>query len=114
MDKIFKNHPSLESYFKTADGVAFFNMHNAQAHARSLADKRIQTVFKADLKIIEETKASTKPLKAEDVIASIKEVASIEELEEFQNDERKTVKEALATKKAELEALIQEQIKNQE
>lgn len=113
MDKIFENHPTLESYSKTSDGIAFFNPHDAQAHAKSLKDKRIETVFKADLKSAEKTKSADKPLKAEEVIAAIKEVSTIEGLDVFISDERKTVKDALTARKAELEALIQEKINNQ-
>lgn len=106
MDKIFENHPTIESYSKTSDGIAFFNAYDAQAHAKSLKDKRVETIFKSDLKNVEQQKSkekAIKPLKAEELIASIKEATTMEELETFANDERKTVKEALAAKKAELE-----------
>lgn len=116
MDKVFKNNPTLESYSKTSDGTAFYNPYDAKMHAKSLKDKSILTVFKSDLKTNEKQELkdkSIKPLKAEELIASIKESTTAEQLEAFQGDERKSVKEALAVKKAELESLDQEENTNE-
>lgn len=43
-DKVFEQHPSLERYFKTSDGTAFYKKDHANAHARSLKSKTVQEI----------------------------------------------------------------------
>lgn len=44
MDAIFKNHPTLKSYFKTSDGQAFYAEDSAKNHAKTLKDKSVEEV----------------------------------------------------------------------
>src|SRR4051812_11690316 len=40
----FKLHPKVDEFHFTKDGQAFFNEHEAKAHATSLEDKTVETV----------------------------------------------------------------------
>ena len=40
----FKQYPNLKSYFKTTDGVRFFNESDAKNHARTLQNKTVEQV----------------------------------------------------------------------
>lgn len=42
--KIFKLHPNLEFYYKTADGQTFYTHEDAKQHARKLKNKEIKKV----------------------------------------------------------------------
>tara|TARA_R100000306_G_C4376873_1_gene142305 strand:+ start:2922 stop:3446 length:525 start_codon:yes stop_codon:yes gene_type:complete len=63
MNEVFKTHPNLKKYFKTSDGVKFYDEDAAKTHARTLENRTVETVHRttkvqeiAD-KIIEAKKA---------------------------------------------------------
>ncbi|WP_395060002.1 hypothetical protein [Flavobacterium sp.] len=41
---IFDTHPNLDCYFETADGSCFFTENAAEAHSKTLEDKKVKTV----------------------------------------------------------------------
>lgn len=58
----FATHPTVEEFHFTADGQAFINKTDAEAHARSLADKGIECVKRgADATEGESESGETKP-----------------------------------------------------
>lgn len=105
-NNIFKNYPTLQVYFKTADGQAFFQESDARNHAKSLESKKVEKVerpFEAiEEKEVKEVKEYA--INAKDSIALIKEATAVEDLANFADDERKSVKEAYEKKLAELNA----------
>ena len=105
-NNIFKNYPTLQVYFKTADGQAFFQESDARNHAKSLESKKVEKVerpFEAiEDKEVKEVKEYA--INAKDSIALIKEATAVTALEAFADDERKSVKEAYEKKLAELNA----------
>ncbi|MBS0647388.1 MAG: hypothetical protein JSR97_12485 [Verrucomicrobia bacterium] len=42
--ELFKSYPSVNVFYKTSDGQFFEQKHDAEAHARSLKDKDVETV----------------------------------------------------------------------
>lgn len=51
--ELFKNHPSVNSFFITTDGQAFFSSPNAETHAVTL-DKKNPTVFEVNREVSED------------------------------------------------------------
>lgn len=103
-NNIFKNYPTLQVYFKTADGQSFFQESDARNHAKSLENKTVEKVerpFEAiEDKEVKEVKEYA--INAKDSIALIKEATTVEDLANFADDERKSVKEAYEKKLAEI------------
>lgn len=108
-NNIFKNYPTLQVYFKTADGQSFFQESDARNHAKSLENKTVEKVerpFEAiEDKEVKEVKEYA--INAKDSIALIKEATAVTALEAFADDERKSVKEAYAKRLAELSAPVE-------
>lgn len=63
---IFDTHPKLDCYFETADGSCFFTENAAEAHSKTLKDKKVKAVYNEALK----KKVSSEPVepKAEPVV----------------------------------------------
>jgi hypothetical protein len=88
----------------TADEFLFLTKQDAKAHAKGLKDKKI-TTYKTELPAKPEAdEVDLTELNAKDSIEFIKEATSLEEIEPFAKDDRKTVQEAYAEKVEELEA----------
>lgn len=66
---IFDTHPKLDCYFETADGSCFFTENAAEAHSKTLKDKKVKAVYNEALK----KKASSEPAepKAEPVVPAV-------------------------------------------
>lgn len=47
---IFSNNPTLDLYYKTSDGNAFFTKNAAHNHAKTLEDKSVKKVTKTSVK----------------------------------------------------------------
>lgn len=45
---IFKANPSLDCYFETSDGNAFYTENAAKSYAKDLDDKKVKTIYKED------------------------------------------------------------------
>ena len=45
---IFEANPSLDCYYETQDGSCFFTENAAQGHAKTLKDKKVSIVHKAN------------------------------------------------------------------
>ncbi len=101
---IFKNYPALQVYYKTADGQAFFQESDARNHAKSLENKKVEPVERPIEEIEDKSTKEVKEyaISAKDSIALIKEATTVEALEAFADDERKSVVEAYAKKFTEL------------
>ena len=101
---IFNNYPTLQVYFKTADGQAFFQESDAKNHAKTLENKKVEAVERPFEEIEEKSIKEVKEyaINAKDSIALIKEVTAVEDLANFADDERETVKKAYDKKLAEL------------
>lgn len=41
-NKYFDAHPGVDKFFFTSDGMAFFKKPDAEAHARTLPDKKVE------------------------------------------------------------------------
>ncbi len=102
-NNIFKNYPTLQVYFKTADGQSFFQESDARNHAKSLESKKVEKVERP-FEAIEDKEVKEYAINAKDSIALIKEATAVTALEAFADDERKSVKEAYEKKLAELNA----------
>lgn len=74
----FDTHPKLDYYFETADGSCFFTENAAEAHSKTLEDKKVKAVYNEALK----KKASSEPAepKAEPVepVEPVVEPAKVE------------------------------------
>ncbi len=103
---IFNNYPTLQVYFNTADGQAFFQESDAKNHAKTLENKKEETVERPFEEIEEKSIKEVKEyaITAKDSIALIKEATTVEDLANFADDERETVKKAYEKKLAELNA----------
>lgn len=93
-DKIFKAHPSLEVYYKTADGQPFYKEHDAKNHAKTLTDK---TVKKVEKTVVD----SDDELTVDEIKALAKEATDVAVLEELLKEE----KESKKPRKGAIEAL---------
>lgn len=88
----------------TKDEFLFLTKADAKAHAKGLKEKKI-TTFKTELPSkAEDDEVNLTDLNAKDSIDFIKEATSLEEIEPFAEDTRKTVQEAYAEKVEELKA----------
>ena len=45
-NEIFEAHPKLDCYFETSDGSCFYTENAAEAHSKTLKDKKVKTVVK--------------------------------------------------------------------
>ncbi|MDH1880934.1 hypothetical protein [Empedobacter sp. GD03797] len=101
---IFKKYEALQVYYKTADGQPFFQESDARNHAKTLDNKKVETVERPIEEIEGKTTKEVREyaINAKDSIALIKEATTVEALEVFADDERKSVVEAYAKKFAEL------------
>ena len=68
-NEIFKANPNLDCYFETTDGECFFTENAAEAHSKTLKDKKVKAVYNEALK----KKVSSEPVepKAEPVVPAI-------------------------------------------
>jgi len=94
---IFKENPNLDLYFETSDGEAFYKLQDAKNHAKGLKDTMVKPVERTEPK-----EAAPAKQKIEEVIAQIEAVTTLEDLEPFKADTRKTVIAAFDKKTAEL------------
>lgn len=85
------------TYHKTSDGTLFYTKIDAKNHARSLADKKVEPVS-ADNR---EPSNKKEFLNAKETIVLIKE-SNLESLDQFAQDERKSVQEAYQNRLEEL------------
>ena len=101
---IFNNYPTLQVYYKTTDGQAFFQESDAKNHAKTLENKKVEPVERPFEELEGKTTKEVREyaINAKDSIALIKEATTVEALEVFADDERKSVVEAYAKKFAEL------------
>lgn len=98
-DKVFEQYPTENEAFATSDGNVFLVKNRAELHA---GPKGNIYPFKR------EVKTEGVVLKANDAIAAIAKCETLEGLEVFKSDERKSVKEAFAKKSEELTKLIED------
>jgi hypothetical protein len=96
--EVFKQYPTSNTVFATVDGNVFLEQNRAEIHA---GKKGRVIPFDRPIKKEEAKEASTK---ADDIIKAIAEVTTIEELEAYKADTRKTVIKAVEDKTAEFEA----------
>jgi hypothetical protein len=96
--EVFNQFPGKNTVFATLDGNVFLEKNRAEMHAGTKG-----RVLPFDRPIEKPTVKETLT-KAEDLIKAISEVETIEELEVFKADTRKTVIKAVEEKTAELEA----------
>lgn len=93
----FKENAKVDEVFCTLDGNVFTLENRAKLHAGK--DGKVYP-FKREVEAVEDTE--TPMLNAKDTIAKIKEAITLEQLEAFVGDDRKTVAEALEAKANEL------------
>lgn len=91
---VFEQFPNAKEVYATSDGNIFLSENRANLHAGK--DGNVYP-FKREEKAAVETQ-----LKAVDAVAKIQAATSMEELEAFKTDERKSVKEAFDKKALEL------------
>ncbi|GIZ09986.1 hypothetical protein [Flavobacterium sp. UMI-01] len=98
-NEVFKQYPKAKQAFATVDGNVFLEKNRAEIHAGKQG-----TVLTYDRPVPEasESALGNKPAKADDVIKAISEVQTIEELEPFKADIRKSVIKAVEEKTAAL------------
>lgn len=110
MDRVFKENPELKVCYKTSDGECFYTENDAKNYAKSLKDKKVQTVNRGVTSESEtgtdENVDSTPKMNHREAIQAIQAAESLEELEQFKDYHQKTVIEALEKKTAKLIALI--------
>ncbi|MGE4345936.1 MAG: hypothetical protein AB7D46_00835 [Flavobacteriaceae bacterium] len=109
MDKVFKDNPKLDVYFKTSDGEAFYNENDAKNYAKKLKDKKVQRVVKGAVSETEtENKqdSNTPKLSYQEALKAIKGAETLEQLEQFNDYPQPSVIKALEEKRAELTANI--------
>lgn len=96
--EVFEQFPNANTVFATVDGNVFLEKNRAEIHAGKTG-----RIFTIERPIVKE--ASKEVItKADDVIKLIAEVTTIEALDAFKADTRKTVIKAVEDKTAELEA----------
>lgn len=49
-NEIFEAHPKLDCYFETSDGSCFYTENAAEAHAKTLKDKKVKSVVNKNVK----------------------------------------------------------------
>lgn len=100
MSDVFKKYPNLEKYYQTSDGEKFFTESPAYNHAKTLENKKVETV---------ERKAEVeKPKSAAEIIAMVPEMEletaeATLEAENSMDKPRKSVVDALVKRISELE-----------
>lgn len=92
MDKVFKNHPNLKVYYKTADGVAFYTENAAQLHAKSLEKKEIKAVFRSAVELHEKAMDNIEQEKLQEKVQA--DVLSVVQTEDEKEAEGKAKQEA--------------------
>jgi hypothetical protein len=100
--KAFESYPEAKEVYATSDGQVFLREDRARLHATQKG--KVYPFNRADFFSEPEkdsTATSSKPLPAADVIEAIK-TSSLKELEQYESDNRKTVKDALEKRKAQL------------
>lgn len=109
---IFKRNPNLEVVYQTSDQQCFYHESDARNHAKTLENKSVETLKKGSA---EEKPAQREyALNAKDTIAKIRAVESLEGLEEFADDERKSVIDAIVKRTEELSAPVEESTNTEE
>ena len=98
-EKVFEQYPTENEVFATSDGNVFLLKNRAELHA---GPKGNVYPFKR------EVKTEAVELKANDAIATIAKCETLEDLEAFKLDERKSVKAAYVKKSEELTKLIED------
>lgn len=89
---IFKENKSLDVAYKTSDGVHFYTKNNAENHAKTLKNKRVEKVTRPE---------DEKQLSEDDKIAKITKMTTVEEIEAFVKEEQSEKVLDFAMKKAE-------------
>ena len=51
MENIFKLHPNLKEFFRTADGEVFYKETDANNHAKTLVSKKVDHIKKEEVSI---------------------------------------------------------------
>ncbi|GGB82994.1 hypothetical protein GCM10007424_23770 [Flavobacterium suaedae] len=106
-DKVFESNPKLQHYFKTADGQAFYNEPDAKNHAKTLTDKTVTPVNRADYNS-EETPKEVIKIYVEEAVELIEKAETLEDIKKFENDKRVTVKAAYEARKKEFEESVKQ------
>lgn len=91
---VLEQFPNAKEVYATSDGNVFLSENRANLHAGK--EGKVYP-FKREEKVAAET-----TLKAADAIVKIQSATSVEDLEAFKTDERKSVKEAYDKKVQEL------------
>ncbi|HFG0564486.1 hypothetical protein [Flavobacterium psychrophilum] len=73
---VFEANPSLDCYFETADGTAFFTENAANNHAKTLKDKTVKAVHNTNTSADDNTNTDT------ELEAKVKELESTELVKE--------------------------------
>lgn len=108
-NNVFKQHPRLESYHETSDGIKFFTESNAKNHAKSLKDKKVKVVERSEEndapKKDTEPKASNPMQAAKLRVDEINALQRVEEIEKaLEGETAKSVKKAAADRIAAIQA----------
>lgn len=101
-------------YYKTSDGTTFYKKIDAQNHAVNLKDRNIEKTSKK-MSSVSKKEDDEKPMSAKEAISLI-ENGTLEDIQAFAEDTRKTVKEAYENRIQELteEEPKEEPVKTQE
>lgn len=80
-NEIFKQHPQLEKVFVTSDEQAFYQETDAKNHAKSLKEKKVETVYnKQFLEVVGEEELDPEDEELKAFEAAEKEAAAKAEL----------------------------------
>ena len=99
----FEKFPTENTLYSTADGNVFIDENRAQLHAGVKGKYTIHT------RVVDQKTLEPKKKTAQEIIAEIKEVTTLEALQEYVADEeRKSVLKAIEERTAELTASLPE------
>lgn len=81
---IFDTHQNLDCYFETADGSCFFTENAAEAHSKTLEDKKVKSVHRPEAKddaVPSEPVASVEPVEPITPVEPVEPIAPVEPVE---------------------------------
>lgn len=116
--QLFKENPSLDSYFETSDGNKFYKEHDAKAYAKKLKDRKVTEVgrdslpsldtdndLETDLNPVKNTDKKPAKLTSEERIAAIEKMINVADIEvAIKGEKAKTVLAAADKRIAEIMA----------
>jgi len=72
---IFEQNPSLDLYYQTADGTAFYTKNTAELHAKTLEDKTVV------LRTRNEKNDATETVEQIETVEQVEQVETVEDVE---------------------------------